>query len=89
MCSFRYPLGKNQSELHLATEEAMQSLLVIQSTFLDMLRSTIAGHLPHSMLELHRAETITQLTASQLEEHLQAALVVEEPRYSATASHNS
>jgi hypothetical protein len=51
----------------------MQSALHIQSTFLDMLRSTTARHLPHSVLELHCAKTTT--SASQLEAHLQAALV--------------
>jgi hypothetical protein len=46
----------------------MQSALDIQSTFPDMSRSTIAGHLPHSALELRRAETTTstfQLQAPQ------------------------
>jgi hypothetical protein len=51
----------------------MQSVLDIQSTFLDMSRSTTVGHLPHSALELRRAETTT--SASHLEAHLQTALV--------------
>jgi hypothetical protein len=51
----------------------MQSALHVQSTFLDMLRSTTAGHLPPSALVLRRAETTT--SASQLEAHLQAAPV--------------
>jgi hypothetical protein len=49
----------------------MQLDFNIQFTFLDMLRSTTARH-PHSALELHHAETTS---ASQLEVHLQAALV--------------
>jgi hypothetical protein len=47
------PHIKNPSELDPATEEAMQSALHAQSTFLDMSRSTIAGHL------LRHAETTT------------------------------
>jgi hypothetical protein len=48
----------------------MQSALAAQSIFLDMSRSTTAGHLPHVELQLYRAETTT--SASQLEAHLQA-----------------
>jgi hypothetical protein len=51
----------------------MQSALHVQSTFLDISRSTSAGHLPYSALERHRAETIT--SATQLEAQLQAAPV--------------
>jgi hypothetical protein len=51
----------------------MQSAFHVQSTFLDMSRSTTNGHLSHSALELRRAETTT--SASQLEAHLQAAPV--------------
>jgi hypothetical protein len=40
------------------------------SIFLDLFRSTTAGHLPHSVLELHRVETTT--SASQLEAQHQA-----------------
>jgi hypothetical protein len=58
------PTGRNPSALDPATEEAMQSALHVQSTFLDMSCSTTAGHLPHSALELRRA--------SQLEAHLHA-----------------
>jgi hypothetical protein len=35
----------------------------VQSTFLDMSRSTTDGHLPHSALELRRAGTTNCLTA--------------------------
>jgi hypothetical protein len=55
----------------------MQSALHVQSNFLDMSRSTTAGYLPHSPLELRRAETTT--STSQLEAHLQAALVEQFP----------
>jgi hypothetical protein len=55
----------------------MQSALHVQSTFLDLSRSTTAGHLPHNALELCRAETTT--SASQLEAHLQAAPVEKFP----------
>jgi hypothetical protein len=47
------------------------------STFLDMSRSTTAGHLPHNVLELRRVETTT--SASQLEAHLQTAPVEQFP----------
>jgi hypothetical protein len=57
----------------------MQSALDIQSTFLDMLCSTTAGHLPQSALELRHAETTT--SASQLGAHLQAAPVEYFPEY--------
>jgi hypothetical protein len=57
--------GKNTSELDPATEEAMQLVLDVQSTFLGMLHSATAA------LELRRAETTT--SASQVEAHLQAA----------------
>jgi hypothetical protein len=55
----------------------MQSALHVQSTFLDMSGSTIAEHLPHSSLELRRAETTT--SASQLEAHHQAVPVEQFP----------
>jgi hypothetical protein len=67
------PQEKNPSDLYLATEEVMQSFLHIQSTFLDMLRSTTARYLTHSVLELHHLETIT--SASELEANLQVAPV--------------
>jgi hypothetical protein len=51
----------------------VQSATDVQSTFLDMSRSTTAGHFPHSVLELHRAEAIN--SASQREAHLPAAPV--------------
>jgi hypothetical protein len=51
----------------------MQLALKVQSTLLDMLHSTTAGPLPHSALGFHYAETATSI--SQLEAHLQAALV--------------
>jgi hypothetical protein len=69
--------GKNPSELAPATGVAMQSALHVQSTFLDISRSTTAGHLPHSALDLRSAETTT--SASQLEAHLQAAPVEQFP----------
>jgi hypothetical protein len=47
----------------------MQSALHVQSTFPDMSRSTTAGHLPHSALELRPTETTS---VTQLEAHLQA-----------------
>jgi hypothetical protein len=47
-----------------ATKDAMQSALDVQSVYVDMSRSTIAGHLPHSAQALCRTETIT--SASQL-----------------------
>jgi hypothetical protein len=56
----------------------MQSALHVQSTFLDTSRSTTAGHLLHSALELRRTETTT--SASQLEAHLQAAPVEQFPQ---------
>jgi hypothetical protein len=55
----------------------MQSALHVQSTFLGMLRSTTAGHLPHSALELRRPGTTT--SASQLEAHIQATPVKQFP----------
>jgi hypothetical protein len=55
----------------------VQSALGIQSTFLDTLRSTTAGHLPYSALELRPAETTT--SASQLEVHLQDVPVEQFP----------
>jgi hypothetical protein len=58
-------------ELDLATKEAMESAIHIQSTFLDMSHSTTAGRLPHSVLELHSAEITTP--ASLLESNLHAA----------------
>jgi hypothetical protein len=67
------PHRKNPSELDSAIKEAMQSARHVQSTFLDMSRSTTVRHLPHSALELRRAETTT--SASQQEAHLKAAPV--------------
>jgi hypothetical protein len=54
----------------------MQSAFDIKFTFLDMSRSTTAGHL-HRVLELRRAETTT--SAAQLHSYLQAAPVEELP----------
>jgi hypothetical protein len=51
-------------QLDKATEEVMQSALHVQSTFLDMLLSTTAGYLPHSMLELCVTLTDTSLSSS-------------------------
>jgi hypothetical protein len=59
----------------------MQLDFDIQFTFLDMLCSTTARH-PHSALELHHAETTT--STSQLEVHLQAALVQHFPENQGT-----
>jgi hypothetical protein len=67
------PQERNQSELDPATEVAVQKTLHVQATFQDMSRSATAGHRPRSVLELRRAETTT--SASQLEAHLQTALV--------------
>jgi hypothetical protein len=67
------PTGENPSELDPATGEATQSALNVQSSFLDMSRSTTARPLLHSALELRRAETST--SASQLEGRLLAAQV--------------
>jgi hypothetical protein len=72
-----FPHERNPSELDLATEEAIQSALNVQSTFPSMSRSTTAGHLPHSALELHHAKTTTSV--SQLETNLQAASAEEFP----------
>jgi hypothetical protein len=55
----------------------MQSALHVNSTYLDMSRSTTTGHIPHSALELRRA--VTTSSASQLEAHLQAAPVEQFP----------
>jgi hypothetical protein len=55
----------------------MQSILHIQYTFLEKSRSTTAGHLPHSSLDLRH--TGTKNFVSQLEAHLQAALVEQLP----------
>jgi hypothetical protein len=59
---------RNPSEFGPATEEANQSALYAHSTFVDIARSTTAGHLPHSVLELSCTETTT--SASQLEASL-------------------
>jgi hypothetical protein len=67
------PTGKNPSESDLVTMESMQSALNIQSSFLDMLHSTTAGHLPQSAQELCHAETTTSV--SQLQAYHQATLV--------------
>jgi hypothetical protein len=62
----------NLSELDSAFE-AMQLALQVQSMFLGILHSTTVGHLHHSLLELHHAETTT--FPSQLEACLQTAAV--------------
>jgi hypothetical protein len=51
----------------------MQLALNVYSNFLDVLHSTTARYLPHSVLELFCAEIMT--SASQLEAYLQAAPV--------------
>jgi hypothetical protein len=71
------PQKENPSELHPVTEEAMQSALGAQLTFLDMLCPTTARHILHSVLKLSHAETTT--STSQLEAHLQVALVEQFP----------
>jgi hypothetical protein len=62
------PTGKNISELDPTTQKVMQSALDLESTF-HMSNSPTAAHLPHSALELGRAEITT--SASKLEAHLQ------------------
>lgn len=64
------PTGKDP-----AAKEAIQWALDIQSTFLDMLRSTTTWH-PPTVLELRPVETTS---ISQLEVHLQAASVKQLP----------
>jgi hypothetical protein len=63
---------KNASDWDPATEVATLSALHVQSTFLDMSRSTTNGHIPDSASELRRAETTTY-TARQ-EARLRAPL---------------
>jgi hypothetical protein len=62
------PQENNPSELDALTQKAMQSAFGVHSTFMDMSRSTTAGHHPHIVQELRLAETAT--SASQLEAHL-------------------
>jgi hypothetical protein len=59
---------KNLSELDPAAEEAMQSALHVQSTSLAMSRSTTAGHLLHSALELRRVQTTARHISSSSSE---------------------
>jgi hypothetical protein len=63
--------------LDVVTKEAMQAAPNAQSTFLGVLLSAVTKHLPCSALELLHAETTT--SASQLEAHLQAALLKQVP----------
>jgi hypothetical protein len=51
----------------------MQSAIQVQSAVLDMSCLTAARHLPHRVLGLHCAETLTP--ASQLKAHIKSALV--------------
>jgi hypothetical protein len=67
MCFLGHPHRKIPSDLDPATEEALQSVLHVQFTFLDTSSSTTAGHIPHSALELLCVGTF----GSQLEAHLQ------------------
>jgi hypothetical protein len=69
---------KNPSDLDLATKGAMQSALDSQSSFLNTSRSTTAGRLSHSALQLRRPETTT--SSSQLEAPPQAAPVEQVPQ---------
>jgi hypothetical protein len=65
-CSFRcHHGGGGGLALHMVTKNDMQSALHVLFTFLDILRSTTARHLPHSTL-FHPAENTS---ASQLEAH--------------------
>jgi hypothetical protein len=64
------PAGKDPSTLDPTNDEVMHSAPHVLCTSQDMLRSSAAGHLPHSA---RRAET-TNCT-SQLEAQLQAAPV--------------
>jgi hypothetical protein len=57
----------------------MQSALDVQSTFLDISRSTIFEQLPHCVLELHHAKTTT--SASKPDANLQAVLAEQFPGY--------
>jgi hypothetical protein len=66
-------IGEHQSELNPAAEKAMQSALDSQSTFLDMLRSTTVGYLPHRELKPCRAQTST--STSEFKAHLPATAV--------------
>jgi hypothetical protein len=66
-----YAQEKDPSELDPTSEDAMKSALDVQSTFLDMSRSTTAGRLPHSALQFRRVETTS--SASQPEADLQIA----------------
>jgi hypothetical protein len=65
----------------------MQSALDIQYTFMNTSRSVIAEHLPHSALELRRAEIIA--SASQLAVHLQAAPVEQFPENHDIVEHSA
>jgi hypothetical protein len=51
----------------------MQSAIQVQFAVLDMSCLTAVRHLPHCVLDLHCAETLTP--TSQLKAHLKAALV--------------
>jgi hypothetical protein len=59
---------ENPLELELTEEDVMQSALDNQSTCPDKSRSTTAGHLPHSELELLCTEATT--CTPQLEAHI-------------------
>jgi hypothetical protein len=49
-------LWERKSQFDPKTEEAMQSALDVQSTSLETSRSTTAGHISHSCLELRRVQ---------------------------------
>jgi hypothetical protein len=70
-----------------AIEEAMQSALDIQSIFLDISLSTIAGHLAHSALEFRRAKGTTFV--SEPEAHLQAVPAEEFPKNQDIIQHSA
>jgi hypothetical protein len=53
----------------------MQSVLHVQSTFVNTSRPIATKHLPRGVLEFRRAETTR--SASQTETHLQAAPVTQ------------
>jgi hypothetical protein len=72
------PQKQKLPELDPTVEEAMQSALENQSILLDMFHSTTARRLPPGAVEFSRAET--KNSASQLEAHVQAALVNQFPK---------
>jgi hypothetical protein len=75
---------RKKSELDPAKWEAMKSALNVQRTFLDMTSSTTGGHLPHGVIKLRRAETIT--SASPLEVELEADSIEQFPEITISSS---